>query len=124
MFTGDSNGIKWANEKAATTTYTSHYPTTAGTTTPMKIDWAPLAELTAPQNIEKMPTEGDFPRPEESTLARNSGPNGEVRVYFYLCMGNSIDGVVIQSTGGALWDGTKRQVGDGVRGRGETRRGP
>ena len=95
MFTGDSNGIKWANEKAASTTYTSHYPTTAGTTTPMKIDWAPLAELTAPQNIEKMPTEGDFPRPEESTLARNSGPNGEVRVYFYYRTGNLTDVVFI-----------------------------
>ena len=53
----------------------------------MKIDWAPLAELTAPQNIEKMPTAGDFPRPEESTLARNSGPNGEVRVYIYFSYG-------------------------------------
>ena len=57
----------------------------------MKIDWAPLAELTAPQNIEKMPTEGDFPRPEESTLARNSGPNGEVRVYFNSRTGNLND---------------------------------
>ena len=54
----------------------------------MKIDWAPLAELTAPQNIERMPSDGDFPRPETNTLARNSGPNGEVRVYFYFHIGN------------------------------------
>lgn len=74
----DADGIKWSDEKTASTTYTSHYPTTAGATTPMKIDWAPLAELTAPQNIERMSSEGDFPRPETNTLARNSGPNGEV----------------------------------------------
>ena len=74
----DADGIKWSDEKTASTTYTSHYPTTAGSTTPMKIDWAPLAELTAPQNIERMPSDGDFPRPETNTLARNSGPNGEV----------------------------------------------
>ena len=64
----------------------------------MKIDWAPLAELTAPQNIERMSSDGDFPRPETNTLARNSGPNGEV-----------------------AHSGTRaqREVGDGVRRRGE-----
>ena len=68
----DADRIKWSDEKTASTTYTSHYPTTAGATTPMKIDWAPLAELTAPQNIERMSSCLLYtsPSPRDATLSR------------------------------------------------------